>query len=277
LSSMELESLNNLDIVIFMIITLSTVFGFMRGFIGSLLSLIGWFLTFYCTYYFFPEIKPYLEERIDSAVAVVIAGHIGLFVGFIVFFGVLNLFIQAIASGIKLLIPDRFLGMLFGFMRGVLLIVVAYALYSYSLEVISGGTQDREKHNAPKVLARSQSYDYLKVSKKLLVQMIPYEYRISFDQNVEDVYTNLLNKDRNERFRDYMVGRLMRKLSSEERQAIEEFKSEHMMTTPEAKIELEVMKKILAEYERRDLKDIPDEDLQRFKRIIKAKQANIEG
>jgi uncharacterized membrane protein required for colicin V production len=274
---MELESLNNLDIVIFMIVTLSTVFGFMRGFIGSLLSLIGWFLTFYCTYYFFPEVKPYLEDRIDSTVAVVIAGHIGLFIGFVIFFGVLNLFIQAFASGIKILIPDRFLGLLFGFMRGVLLIVVSYSGYSYGLEVISGGTQDREKHNAPKLLAQAQSYDYLKMSKKLLVQMIPDEYRISFDQNVEEVYTNLLNKGRNERFSDYMVGRLMRKLSSEERQAIEEFKSEHMMTTPEAEIELEVMKKLLAEYERRNLKDIPDEDLKRFKKIIKTKQVNIEG
>ena len=117
---------NALDIVILVVITISTVIAVLRGFTKEILYITGWVLALIGTLYSFPFIKPFARETISPEW---LADGIVLVVVFILILISFNLVTLAISKKMKnsnFGILDRVLGAIFGVLRGLLILVFAY-------------------------------------------------------------------------------------------------------------------------------------------------------
>jgi membrane protein required for colicin V production len=120
--------MNWVDGVILAVLGLSIVIGLLRGLVAELLSLAIWVAAFVVATLFGPDVAALFDHMISLAVARISLGYaicfIGvLLVGAIVRFAARRLIWSTGLSGI-----DRLLGLLFGFVRGVLVVTLAVFL-----------------------------------------------------------------------------------------------------------------------------------------------------
>lgn len=126
LESLESLPINAIDIGVIIIILISSVLAYARGFIHESLSIGGWLGAFLATTHFYPIAKPYAREMIPVELAADLSAGAAIFVITLV---ILSLLARAISARVKdsaLNILDRSLGFLFGMARGALVICVLY-------------------------------------------------------------------------------------------------------------------------------------------------------
>jgi len=131
-----MENLTAVDGGAALIIIVSAILAFSRGFVRELLAILGWIGAAIAAYYFAPSVQPLVKELpivgeflSDSCELAVVAAFAGVFViGLIVAAIFTPLFSGAVQrsalGGI-----DQALGFLFGAARGVLLIAIAFIVY----------------------------------------------------------------------------------------------------------------------------------------------------
>lgn len=110
------------DVAILALIGVSTVIGLMRGLVKEVLSLVGWVVAFWVAIGFAGELAPHLDFVSESEVVQAIAAFVILFVATLVVAGLLNHLITMLVKGTGLHGPDRVLGMVFGFLRGIVVV-----------------------------------------------------------------------------------------------------------------------------------------------------------
>lgn len=136
-----LQSVGILDIIFIAILTISVLIGLIRGAIREILSLVGLAAAIYCAFRFSDMlseryISQFFEQqpRISYMIAFVL-----IIVGVIFVIALVNLFISQLlkASGLSLL--NRFFGLLFGVIRGVVICSVLVLVIGF----IPGVTQEK--------------------------------------------------------------------------------------------------------------------------------------
>ena len=119
------------DYVVLAIVALSVLLSITRGFVRELLSLAGWVIAFMVANSFAAVLASLLPSTIgNDSIRVVLAFGI-LFLAALLAMGLVTMLVSALVSAVGLGFTDRFLGSLFGFMRGfavVLLIVLGAGL-----------------------------------------------------------------------------------------------------------------------------------------------------
>ena len=121
-----------IDIVIVIAILISVVVGLVRGFIKEAISLVALLFAIWAALYFGPAVGTAIASWLDSAELQMWFGRILVFavlvsIGGLLSWGLSKLIRLSILSGM-----DRFLGSLFGFVRGILLIAVAIIVAQFS-------------------------------------------------------------------------------------------------------------------------------------------------
>lgn len=121
-----------IDIVIIIAILVSVVVGMVRGFVKEAISIAALLLAIWAAIYFGPAVGTAMAGWLDSEELQMWFGRIFLFaiilsIGGLLGWGLSKLVRLSILSGM-----DRFLGSLFGFCRGFLLIAVAIILGQYA-------------------------------------------------------------------------------------------------------------------------------------------------
>ncbi|EKD46027.1 MAG: CvpA family protein [uncultured bacterium] len=129
-TAQELLYPNIADYVIVSIVIVSTLISLIRGFLKELVSLSVWILGFWLAIRFYHTFAVILEPYIANEFIRQMVGFVGIFLLILLLGALFNYMLGfvVIKSGISG--ADRFLGMIFGCARGVLLVAVILLMVS---------------------------------------------------------------------------------------------------------------------------------------------------
>lgn len=125
--------MNGTDWVILAILGLSVVVGLWRGLVAELLSLVIWIAAFWVAASFGPAVAAQLQPMISLPIARIVLGYALCFVAVLVAGALVRFAMRRLISGTGLSGIDRLFGMLFGFVRGVLLVTLLVFLVGLTL------------------------------------------------------------------------------------------------------------------------------------------------
>ncbi|MGA2778409.1 MAG: CvpA family protein [Steroidobacteraceae bacterium] len=116
------RSLSGADLIIGLVLLTSTIVGLMRGFIREIAALVFWILGLWAAWIFGPSVEPYLGGYLSNPAVRPWIGRlvvliVVLFAGYIV-----GLLLATLLRSAGLGVMDRLVGMLFGMLRGVVLL-----------------------------------------------------------------------------------------------------------------------------------------------------------
>lgn len=130
---MDSLPVNVFDIAVVIIVILSALLAYARGFVHEVLSVLGWVGAIFATIYGYPYLKPYARELIPVEVIADLAAGLAIFIVTLI---VLSLVTRGIAGMVKasaLNFLDRSLGFLFGIVRGAVVVCILYLGLSWLL------------------------------------------------------------------------------------------------------------------------------------------------
>lgn len=142
-----------LDLILIGIMLLSGVLALMRGFTREVLSLVAWGLAALAAYYAIRQQNlidlalPYLDKPILAQIAVgAVAFIIVLIVVSVIMVKISDLVVDSSAGGF-----DRTLGFIYGLVRGLVLVAIAYLFYGWLLPYERQEVWVREAKSLPMI------------------------------------------------------------------------------------------------------------------------------
>lgn len=116
--------MNWADWTLLAVIALSSLLGVKRGFVREALSLLGWGLAFFVAMTFHPVLAAEFTDTVESISLRFLLAFALLFVGTLLAASLLSYFIVTLVRVTGLGGTDRLLGALFGFARGLIVIML---------------------------------------------------------------------------------------------------------------------------------------------------------
>ena len=121
-----------IDWVIIAILGISTLISLKRGFVREALSLITWVAAFILARTFHPQMQSLLVDTVETPMIRLVAAFAILFFGTLLVGGIINGLVAQLIRATGLTTTDRILGMGFGLLRGLVVVIVAIALTRYT-------------------------------------------------------------------------------------------------------------------------------------------------
>ena len=176
---MESLDLFYFDYILIGIIALSGLIAFFRGFIQETLSLLLWVFAFAASMFLNEYLDPYVLDYINNPEVRRILTIITVFVGIIFFGGLLVKLLRGLIHWSGMGGLDRFLGVLFGFFRGIILIMVVYLVLPSDFKQSS-------------FIVQSQSASYLNkyapMAEKFFKSMISNKNSVMLNPDISTIY-----------------------------------------------------------------------------------------
>lgn len=113
------------------IVVISSLISLRQGFVKEALSLLTWVVAAIVAWLFSDSLSLFFVDYIDTPSLRKIIAVVSLFVVALISGGIINALIDKLVKFSGLTGTDRFLGMVFGGLRGVLMVVVLVGLASY--------------------------------------------------------------------------------------------------------------------------------------------------
>jgi membrane protein required for colicin V production len=119
-----------LDIVVILAVILSTVYATIRGFVNETLSVFAWAAAAFATLYFAPAVAPYLRAHMSTPLVGNLVAYAGIFLAVLVPLSFISYRFSENVKNSPVGAVDRALGIIFGIVRGLALVGVAYIVFS---------------------------------------------------------------------------------------------------------------------------------------------------
>lgn len=123
-----------IDLLVIVIVIASSVYATYRGFVAETLSIFAWAAAALATLYFAPSVVPLLDGMFSPVMAT-LAAYVGVFLVVLIPLSFVSYrFAQGVQSS-ALGTLDRSMGAVFGIIRGLILIAMAYLLFTLIVPV----------------------------------------------------------------------------------------------------------------------------------------------
>ncbi len=164
---------NWFDIVVIVVILLSAILAFLRGFIRDLTGLLNWVLAILLTYFLSPFVVKLFEKSKYSDIVINSAVHSIMFVVLLI---IISIITSRISTPLSEKLPksvDQSLGFAFGFAKGYLIICLVFsiiiAIYASGIVYIEDSVKAKAgKKVGPSWLTKSKSYAIFEVGSEFL-------------------------------------------------------------------------------------------------------------
>jgi membrane protein required for colicin V production len=130
--------LAHLDWIIIGVLSLSTLLSIFRGFVREALALGSWVIAIIVARWFVDPLSAMLAPVISQSAIRMLVAYGVLILGTLIFCGLLTRLLGALIKVSGLSTMDRILGMIFGFLRGCLLVLLGVMALYYWTSVASG-------------------------------------------------------------------------------------------------------------------------------------------
>lgn len=130
---MDSLPINVADAAVLLVIVVSGIFAFVRGFVHELFGIGAWIGAAFATLYGFPHVQPYARQIIAIELLADVAAGIVLFILVLVGLSLLTRLLSDRVRDSSLGPLDRSLGLLFGFLRGAVLVCLAWLALTWAL------------------------------------------------------------------------------------------------------------------------------------------------
>ena len=110
-----------IDIIVLLVLFASLIFGFFRGFVKELLSLMAWAFAFFVAYYFSSSVAIILPFEAEFSIKYV-GSFVIIFISVLIISSILIKFLSTFIHKIGLGASNIILGGLFGILRGIIVV-----------------------------------------------------------------------------------------------------------------------------------------------------------
>lgn len=148
------------DWAIIAILTLSALISLKRGFVKEAMSLAIWVVALVVASIFSPKLAPLLAAYIDAPSLQQMAAFSSLFIATLLIGGAVNYLLATLIKATGLSGTDRMLGVIFGLVRG-LIIVMVILLYGPKLIPVAEDLWWQESALIPKFLGFEDRFSLL--------------------------------------------------------------------------------------------------------------------
>jgi len=159
--------LTALDIIVIILVGAGLVFGFLRGFVFEILSLLAWFMAIIALRYFHEPVRDLLLSPVGTAAGASVLSFALVFG--IVFIGG-KLASRRVGARIRKSVVgpvDRVLGSGFGALKGLIGATLLYLAANLVYDMIWGRAAER-----PEWMAQSRTYPLLHASGEAIVDLV---------------------------------------------------------------------------------------------------------
>ncbi len=164
---MEAPPINVTDVVIALVILGSGLFAFFRGFVHELLAVISWIGAGLATLYGFPYLQPHVRELITVPLIADMTAGVAIFLVVLIVLSILARILSRRIRTSALGPLDRSLGLIFGFLRGALLVCIAWLIFSWLLP----------REDYPEWITEAKALPLVERGSVLLVGLLPERLR----------------------------------------------------------------------------------------------------
>jgi membrane protein required for colicin V production len=120
------------DYAILSIVGISALISILRGFVKEALSVLGWIVALWVSLTYCSEVATYLVDYISVASVRTAAGFLVLFTCCLLVAGIINFLAGKLVESTGLTGTDRMLGVIFGVVRGALIVCVLVLLAGFT-------------------------------------------------------------------------------------------------------------------------------------------------
>lgn len=156
-------SMNIFDLIVLIVVGLSAMLSFFRGFVREVLSLFTWAGAVIITLYSFPFVSQWLAPQVGKEAANGLAS-IGTFFGALIVLTILTKLVSTfVKSGSEVGVLDNLFGLAFGAARGVLVVAIGYFVMTVVLD----------EKDYPEYVKHAKSRPYVAQAALLVGQLTP--------------------------------------------------------------------------------------------------------
>jgi len=163
---------NFVDIVVLAIIALSTLLALGRGFVKEVLSIFGWIgaaIGTFAIFFYVPQVRAFANQQIAEPLLADIAAAVSLFVILLIVLGFFNHAIASRVHASSLGPLDKSLGLVFGLVRGVVLVALAYmAMTDWLLP---------QKAQRPEAVNQARTEPYVAMAADFIKELVPQDIK----------------------------------------------------------------------------------------------------